>query len=951
MHLKKLSDDFIKRLLQISAGSISSADFEIFLTLTENEMKQTWFTQSSEANLMRIISGMYDKTFFLTECIKYPHYVEILVKAASNSNYLSDILVLNPEYFYLVVEPERLGAELSRAELNNELKSRTALFASLDAKVHALNAIKRREILRIGLQDIFLKNELPDIARELSVLASSVTAALFSICYDFILRKYKIEEIKRSYCIVSLGKLGGKELNYSSDIDLIIFYDEDTVVGNWEPGAGDKRSEAESNRRVSSKYYSEILSETIQLFLEKCTSSEAGSLYRIDLRLRPDGKSSPVCRSIREYLDYYETRGLDWERQMLIKADYLAGDINLYKHFIDYLDSFIYPATIFTSPIEQMRKLKRISEEEIGDAENIKIIPGGIRDIEFIVQALQLLNAGRNTALKTGNTLTAISKLQGSKLLSLDEAELLQSAYIFYRKIEHFLQLMNNKQTHIIPESGETAEKLSYFLKFRKLSDFRKKVEEYRKQVREIYDSILETPDIKKTERTGLFEIKFQHPQRALKDFNFLKEGKGLTTSRRFDRRSLESFGMIEQHLIEYLQKSKNPDLTLSNIVRVIKNADFPSIWYHEFVDKDFFTAFLNLCAFSQKSIELFAEDKVLREVFLSREIVKEIDFRQMLNYSIKKVLFVLSSKTALKLIPAQETSLLLSNFVREKIKQTASEHLKDKKWKDDWFIAVMGSTGTSTMSFASDIDLIFAARNIQKHRKLEQSFQDLLKLLRDSLSPFPVDCRLRPEGDSSQLVWEVEGYKNYFQSRARIWELQSFLKVNLICGNKKLFNSLYSAYLKRINRLSKDEILKGINEIRSKALSAFPAEVKLIDIKKNSGGLNDIEYIAHYLLLSNPEALKYYFGKPVPAVLKDLSKAKKKSKLLNSVADNYIFLKQLDMFNQIAENSRSSKISQEAERLDKLAVMLNYKSGELLLKKIRAVLKESRDAYYSIVN
>ncbi len=950
MHLKKLSDDFIKKLLQISAGNIPSADFEIFLTLIENEMKQTWFTQSSEANLMRIISGMYDKTFFLTECIKYPHYVEILVKTASNSNYLSDILVLNPEYFYLVVEPERLSAELSRAELNNELESRTALFTSLDTKVHALNALKRREILRIGLQDIFLKNELSEIARELSVLASSVTAALFSICYDFILRKYKIEGIKRSYCIVSLGKLGGKELNYSSDIDLIIFYDEDAEVGNREPGAGENIT-AESNRRVPSKYYSEILSETIQLFLEKCTSSEAGSLYRIDLRLRPDGKSSPVCRSIREYLDYYETRGLDWERQMLIKADYLAGDINLYKYFIDYLDNFIYPATIFTSPIEQMRKLKRISEEEIGDAENIKIIPGGIRDIEFIVQALQLLNAGRNTTLKTGNTLTAISKLQESKLLSLHEAELLESAYIFYRKTEHFLQLMNNKQTHIIPESGETAEKLSYYLKFRKLSDFRIKVEEYRKQVREIYDSILETPDIKKAERTGLLEIKFQHPQRALKDFNFLKEGKGLTTSRRFDRRSLESFGMVEQHLIEYLQKSKNPDLTLSNIVRVIKNADFPSIWYHEFADKDFFTAFLNLCAFSQKSIELFAEDKELREVFLSREIVKEIDFQQLLNYSIKKVLFILSSKTALKLIPAQETSLLLSNFVKEKIKQTAVEHIKNKRWKDDWFIAVMGSTGTSTMSFASDIDLIFAARSIQEHHKLEQSFQDLLKLLRDSLSPFPVDCRLRPEGDSSQLVWEVEGYKNYFQSRARIWELQSFLKVNFICGNKKLFNSLYSAYLKRINRLSKDEILKGINEIRSKALSAFPAEVKLIDIKKNSGGLNDIEYIANYLLLSNTEALKYYFGKPVPAVLKDLSKAIKKLKLLNSLADNYIFLKQLDMFNQIAENSRSSKISQEAERLDKLAVMLNYKSGELLLKKIRAVLKESRDAYYSIVN
>jgi len=945
LRLEILSDNFINKFLQISAGSIPSADFEIFLTLVENEMKQTWFTRSSEANLLRIINGMYDKTFFLTECIKYPHYVEILVKTASNSNYLSDILVLNPEYFYLVVEPDKLSAKLDRAELNNELKIRTSLFNTLDAKVHAINALKRKEILRIGLKDIFLKSDLSEITRELSVLASSLTAELFSICYDFILKKYKIEEINRSYCIISLGKLGGNELNYSSDIDLIIFYDEEgqygrgkTEIGRWK-------------EKIQTKYYSEILSEAIQLFLEKAATSEAGFLYRVDLRLRPDGKSSAVCRSLREYLDYYESRGHHWERQMLIKADYLAGDKKLYNQFINYLDSFVYPATVFTSPIEQMKKLKKISEVEIGETDNLKIIPGGIRDIEFIVQGLQLLNAGRNKSLKTGNTLTAIIKLLEAKLISAGESSLLQSAYIFYRRIEHYLQLMNNKQTHIIPVCGEIAEKLGYYLKFKNVLDFRNKVEEYRKQVRKIYDSIFEIPAGEALQKADQLEMKFQTPQRALKDFNFLKEGKGLTTSRRFDRRSLESFGMIEQHLIEYLQKSKNPDLTLSNFVRVIKNADFPSIWYHEFVDKDFFTAFLNLCTFSQKSIELFAEDKELREVFLSREILKEIDFRQLLNYSIKKVLFVLSSKTALNLMPAQETSLLLSNFIKEKIKQTAFEHLKDKKWKDDWFIAVMGSTGTGTMSFASDIDLIFAARDIQKHRRLEQSFQDLLKLLRDSLFPFPVDCRLRPEGDSSQLVWDLDGYKKYFRNRARIWELQSFLKVNFICGNKRMFNSLLSAYLKRVNGLCKEDILKGINEIRSKALSAFPAEVRLIDIKKNSGGLNDIEYIAHYWLLSNPEALKYYFGKPVPAVLKDLSKAKKKLKLLNSLADNYFFLKQLDMFNQIAENSRSSKISEEAGRLDKLAVMLNYKSGELLLKKFRTVFKENRDAYYFMVN
>ena len=927
MRLEKLSDEFIKKFLEIAAGNIPSEDFEILFTLIENEIKQTFFTKTSEANLLRIINSMYDKTFFLSECIKYPHYVEILISVASNSNYLSDILVLNPEYFYLVIDPSRLNVKLNRNELGEELKGRTSLYNSLDAKVHTINTLKRKEILRIGLKDIILKNELSEITGELSTLASSLTSELFSICYDFVLKKYKIEKAKSSYCIISLGKLGGNELNYSSDIDLIIFYDKET--------------------KFKDRYYSEILSEAIQLFLEKAASSEAGLLYRVDLRLRPDGKSSAVCRSIREYLDYYETRGHNWERQMLIKADYLAGDKNLYKQFFDYLDSFIFPATIFNSPIEQMKKLKKISEDEIEGAENIKFIPGGIRDIEFTVQGLQLLNGGRNESLKTGNTLTAILKLHEAKLLSDEESELLSSAYIFYRKIEHYLQLMNNKQTHVIPESGEVAEKLSYYLKSKKLSDFRIKIEEYRKQIRKIYNSILETPKTK----TDLSEIKFQNLQRAYNDFQFLKEGKGLTISRKFDKQSVDSFGIIEPQLIEYLCKSIDPDLTLSNFVRVIKNADFPSIWYHEFIDRKFFTSFLTLCECSQKSIELFGEDKELREIFLSREIFQEIDTTEIINYKMKKILFLLSSKITLSLISASEASALLSNFVTGKIRQIVSEFEKEKKWKDNFFIAVMGSTATGTMSFVSDIDLIFAARNIQKHNKLEQNFQDLLKLLRGNLSPFSVDCRLRPEGDSSQLVWELNGYKKYFLNRARIWELQSFLKAKFIYGNKRLFNSLAITYFERNSNLRKEEIVKGINEVRGKALSAFPAEVKLIDLKKNSGGLNDIEYIAHYLILSNPMNTKKYFGKSTPNILIELSKEKKKWGFLKSLADNYIFLKELDIFNQIATNSRSSKISEETERLDKLSTMIKIESGTELIRKIRSILKENRDAYSKLIN
>ena len=233
-----------------------------------------------------------------------------------------------------------------------------------------------------------------------------------------------------------------------------------------------------------------MLSETIQLFLEKCNSSEAGSLYRIDLRLRPDGKSSSVCRSLQEYLDYYESRGSDWERQMLIKAGFLGGDEKLFAQFIKYIDRFVYPAAHFASPLEQMKKLRKIIERDSEEA-NIKLIPGGIRDIEFTVQALQLLNGGKDESIKTGNTLTALEKLNRAKLLTESETKFLKDAYVLYRQIEHFLQLMNNTQTHTIPESGEIAEKLSSYLGFKTLNEFKEKVKELRKEVRSIYNSVI----------------------------------------------------------------------------------------------------------------------------------------------------------------------------------------------------------------------------------------------------------------------------------------------------------------------------------------------------------------------------------------------------------------------------------------------------------------------------
>lgn len=921
MRLKTLSDDFINKIAGFTAGALPPQDFERLIKLFSSEIKTHYFTHSSESNLLRIINGMFDKYFFLSECLRYPHYVEMLVSIASNSNYLSDILVINPEFFYMMTDSSILDSKLDKKTFSEEVEDRISRSNSLDAKTHALNSLKRREILRIGLKDTGNKAEVSEITSELSILATTLTSKLFESCYQFILNKYKIKKVSQSYCIISLGKLGGGELNYSSDIDIIIFYDKESKVG--------------------SRYYSEILSETIQLFLEKCTSSEAGSLYRIDLRLRPDGKSSAVCRSLQEYLDYYESRGSDWERQMLIKAGFLGGSGKLYSQFIKYIDRFIYPAVHFVSPIEQMKKLRRIIEREVEDS-NIKLVPGGIRDIEFVVQALQLLNGGKDESIKTGNTFFALEKLDKVKLLTKSETKSLQDAYIFYRRIEHFLQLMNNTQTHTIPESGEIAEKLSQYFGFKSSNEFKEKVKEYRKKVRDIYNSVVGESKKVVDVHQVFPKIKFSDPKRAVSDISFLREGKGLTVSRKFDKTALEAFSKIEEKVFNYLLNADDPDLCLSNFVRVIKQADFPSIWYNEFKDDNFLNIFLRLCERSQLIIDLFAEDKILRENILSRDFLTE-----NFNYKrLKNILFKLAVQLSLRLIDPIIASKILSDAVKEKSQLLAVEYSKKKKWREDYLIIVLGSTGTGMMTFVSDVDLIFAVKNSVKFQNVQKDFQELLGILKKELSPFSVDCRLRPEGASSQLVWDFEKYIEYLNNRARIWELQSFLKASFVSGNEKLFAKLTETFIQRVSKLSVKEILTGINEIKAKSTSSFLSEMGLIDLKKNSGGLSDIEYVAQYFLLSNPESAFMLIGKAIPEILKELTTQRKHKKVLNELADNYIFIKNLEIFNQIAFSSSSSKLSGDEKKLERLARLMEFESGSVLKKKLNSVLKINRETF-----
>jgi glutamine synthetase adenylyltransferase len=348
--------------------------------------------------------------------------------------------------------------------------------------------------------------------------------------------------------------------------------------------------------------------------------------------------------------------------------------------------------------------------------------------------------------------------------------------------------------------------------------------------------------------------------------------------------------------------------------------------------------------------IDLFAEDKVLRESFLSRDFLNEISTDEIKKIRLKNILFRLAVQLTINFIDPATASKVLSEAVREKIKWLSEEFSKKKKWKNDYLVIVLGSTGTGTMTFASDVDLIFAVKNSGKYEKIQKEFQELLGILKKELSPFTVDCRLRPEGASSQLVWDFDKYVEYLNNRARIWEFQSFLKASFVSGNENLFGKLAKSFQQRISKLTLKEILTGITEIRSKSLSSFPAEMNLVDLKKNSGGLSDVEYVAHYLLLSTPESAFTFIGRTIPGILREHTTQTKQKKVLNELADNYIFIKNLEIFNQLAFSSTSSKITDDGNRFNKLARFMEFESGAGLKKKLNSVLQFNRESYSAII-
>ncbi len=372
------------------------------------------------------------------------------------SQSFSDQLCTDPESYELLRTTR--GRPVSRDMLVEELVQSIQSVQDEDAAMKALRRFKRRETLRIAYGDIVSQLPVAQVTRQISYLADAlVDAALqFAIGHHQRKRGHRNGQQHQvpSIVVLALGKLGGLELNYSSDIDLVMLYEPTEI--NSSQAAIDAQDFA--NR---------VAQDLIRLLAE---ATDLGFCYRVDMRLRPEGRQGPLARTVDDALAYYENRGRTWERQAYVKARPAAGDLDLGNRYLQQLEPWVYRRYLSLADITGIKLLKRRIEdratEEGISLSDVKTGHGGIRDIEFVIQFLQLLGGGTLPEIRTGNTLEAIGRLESAGSLTHQERMLLEENYSFLRKLEHRLQIMYDLQTHLLPttenELARVATRMGY---------------------------------------------------------------------------------------------------------------------------------------------------------------------------------------------------------------------------------------------------------------------------------------------------------------------------------------------------------------------------------------------------------------------------------------------------------------------------------------------------------
>src|SRR5947207_988725 len=742
-------------------------------------------------------------------------------------------LTRNPETLLWLSQPEVCLASRGPVERLAELHA-LAGHSATSTKFAGLRFWKGREMTRVALRELAGVAPLEETTGELSQIAEICIRRAFNH-WDTELR-HRHGSPRADFAILALGKLGGAELNHSSDVDLLFLYSEE---GQLAP-------------HISyHEFFNRLGNKILETF---STPDPAGSMFRVDLRLRPEGSAGPLARSLESMENYYAGFGETWERIALIKARGIAGSRELAYDFLRLHQPFIYPKSATPDLLDEIANIKhRIDRDVVGPEKlerDVKLGRGGIRDIEFIVQTLQLIHGARNPFLQEPSMLKALRALRELDLLPRDEVLALDNAYRFLRRVEHRLQIEAEQQTHTVPDEPDPLSRLARSLRCMSATDFTAALHNRMGSVRPIFQRIISESPARPDKITVEF---FKDAKRAEKALRELERG---ATSFHVATRTRQIFHRLRPILLDWIAKVADPDATLNQFLRFVESYGLRSLLFELLVTNP------KLLELVIKTLDAsrFAGDLLIRRPQLLEDITRDPTFDEprLLPENLGRLESLGASANNLDPIRAYRQRQLLRIILREILglatPAAVSAELSDLAeaclvftarlvGDEQLTIIALGKIGGRDISYGADLDVIF----VGEENRAAQNLTTVMAQPTAEGNIWALDTRLRPEGENGPLVCSLQTYQSYYANRAQLWEMQALTRARAITGPlKDEFMDLAKAAW---HRASQDpELLVKIDIMLERIRRAGGSGSVFLDLKTGCGGIIEAEFLVQAL-------------------------------------------------------------------------------------------------------